>query len=231
MRRLAATFAIAVLVATPLQLRAHRTDEYLQATQLSIARDRIEVNVTLTPGVAVAPRLLATIDHDRDGRISPQEVESYARGVLRDLALTIDGRQYPLTLVRTESASPDEMQDGAGAIRVEAVASITAMTRGKHSIVYNNAHDPADGAYLVNALMPSDPAITIGAQRRDRLQHGIELDVHARDARDVSDLGKVGAAARGSEATALVVGMLAVLVGVRATNATESATVELTLRR
>jgi hypothetical protein len=32
-------------------------------------------------------------------------------------------------------------------------------------------------AYLVNALVPSDPAITITAQRRDVRQHGIELDV------------------------------------------------------
>jgi hypothetical protein len=32
-------------------------------------------------------------------------------------------------------------------------------------------------AYLVNALVPSDPAMTIIAQRRDVLQHGIELDV------------------------------------------------------
>jgi hypothetical protein len=51
------------------------------------------------------------------------------------------------------------------------------MSAGRHLVRLVNTHEPAFSAYLVNALVPSDPAITIAAQRRDVLQHDIELDV------------------------------------------------------
>ena len=199
--RVAAALMIVVLVGA--SVRAHRIDEYLQATRLSIVRDRIVVDVTLTPGVSVASRVLEAIDRDGDARISPQEAEIYGGAVMRGVTLTVDGQRRALTLVRAESSSGDEMLDGAGAMRLEAVASLPAMARGAHAIVYDNWFEQRDGVYLVNALMPADPAITIRAQRRDRQQHRIELDVY------------VGATPSANEGIALLVGTTVVLFGVR----------------
>jgi hypothetical protein len=41
---------------------AHRLDEYLQATRLAVATNRIDLSIDLTPGVAVADQLLVVID-------------------------------------------------------------------------------------------------------------------------------------------------------------------------
>lgn len=56
---------------------AHRLDEYLQATQISVGRDRIVVDIYLTPGTAVAPAILSTIDTNGDGSISSAEGAAY----------------------------------------------------------------------------------------------------------------------------------------------------------
>src|SRR4051812_3412896 len=48
---------------------AHRLDQYLQATRLSLAADQVGVEIDLTPGVEVAPAVFALINTDHDGRI------------------------------------------------------------------------------------------------------------------------------------------------------------------
>ena len=49
--RLAAAGAILLLAGTPAS--AHRLDEYLQATTISVEKDRVQAQIRLTPGVAV----------------------------------------------------------------------------------------------------------------------------------------------------------------------------------
>ena len=47
---------IAAIVALAAPLGAHRLDEYLEATIVSIDRQHVDVQMTLTPGVATLPR-------------------------------------------------------------------------------------------------------------------------------------------------------------------------------
>ena len=58
-----------------MQAHAHRLDEYLQATRVAIARDRIDLEIDLTPGATIAASIATEIDTDRDGRFSPAEGE------------------------------------------------------------------------------------------------------------------------------------------------------------
>lgn len=64
---------ILACLASPLATEAHRLDEYLQATRLSVARDRIDLELDLTAGADVASAVFASIDTNHDGRISPTE--------------------------------------------------------------------------------------------------------------------------------------------------------------
>jgi hypothetical protein len=176
MRRLAWT-TLAILAVSSRPADSHQLDEYLQAARIAIEAHRVVVEMSLTPGVAVASRVFALIDRDGDGRASSAEVDSYARRVLRDVVLSVDGQPVPMTITRAECLSWEEIRAGAGTIRLEAVAETRAVSAGRHQIHLKNMHEPGFSAYLVNALVPSDPAITIAAQRRDVLQHGIELDV------------------------------------------------------
>src|SRR5207344_1946224 len=53
----------------PSRVWAHRLDELLQATQVTIGEDHVVVNVYLTPGILVAPSFDRTIDRDGNGVI------------------------------------------------------------------------------------------------------------------------------------------------------------------
>ena len=155
---------------------AHQLDEYLQAARIAAARDHLVVELSLTPGVAVAPRILPLVDRDGDGRISAAEIERYARRVLGDLELSVDGTAVPLALAHVDCPSWDEIREGTGTIRVEA-RTASGLAAGTHRLHFVNAHEPAMSVYLVNALVPPDPGVTIGAQRRDALQRRVDIDV------------------------------------------------------
>ena len=167
--------AVAFALAWPPAAGAHRLDEYLQATRVDVLRDRVRVEIDLTPGVAVAPSILASIDADRDGRISMAEADAYGSEVLRHVALVQDDQRQTLTLERIEVPSADEILAGMGTIRLEARALVTS-ARGQHRLSFRNSHRTDVGVYLVNALAPSTNQLTIKGQRRDAEQRGIELD-------------------------------------------------------
>src|SRR5262245_48902334 len=139
---------------------AHRLDEYLQATLLSVEKDCVLAQIRLTPGVAVFPAVLARIDADGDGRISSAEQSAYAERVLRDLSLGIDSGSLRLRLVSSRCADTEELKAGLGEIQLEVRADLP---RGgpNRRLVFENHHQPAMAAYLVNALVPGDPGIRL----------------------------------------------------------------------
>jgi hypothetical protein len=153
---------------------AHRLDEYLQATRLSLAANQVGVEVDLTPGVDVAPMIFALINTDHDGRISALEAETYANQVVRETVLEIDGKRSQLAVLRYEFPSFQEMRAGEGMIRIYARA-VWRGSPGAHRLVYQNNHKTDLSVYLVNALRPGTSAIEIIEQRRDPLQRGINL--------------------------------------------------------
>ena len=59
------TLASAILLSLGVPAYAHRLNEYLQATLISIEKDRVQVSLHLTPGVAVSSTIIANIDINR----------------------------------------------------------------------------------------------------------------------------------------------------------------------
>src|SRR5215204_4431439 len=90
--RLRSLAAAALLFALPNIASAHRLDEYLQATRISIDRDRVVVAINLTPGTQIVPSVLAAIDTDRDGKVSDAEGAAYAGEVIQAMRLSVDER-------------------------------------------------------------------------------------------------------------------------------------------
>jgi hypothetical protein len=70
---------------------AHRLDEYLQATLISVDKHQVQLSMRLIPGVAVSSSVIASIDSNHDGVLSQAEQTAYGEQVLRDLSLTLDG--------------------------------------------------------------------------------------------------------------------------------------------
>jgi hypothetical protein len=173
MKRQLAAAAILVLGAMPVP--AHRLDEYLQGTLFSVEKTSLQAQITLTPGVAILPIVIADIDTDRDGTISEAEQRAYAGRVLRDLLLAIDGRRLTLQLSSMRFPTIDDMKEGRGEIQIEFHADFPPGDRNR-KLTFENHHESRIAAYQVNALVPSDPDIRIVKQTRNYLQSTYQLD-------------------------------------------------------
>jgi hypothetical protein len=167
--------AAVVLLLAPTPALAHRLDEYLQGTLISIGKTQLEAQITLTPGIAIFPMLAATIDTDADGAVSETEQRAYAGRVLRDLSLTIDGRPLTPQLLSMQFPSIDEMKEGRGGIRIDFKADLPPGGPSRR-LVFENRHQSKVGAYLVNCLVSRDPDIRIVAQDRNYSQSLYQLD-------------------------------------------------------
>jgi len=165
--------AILILAGTP--AFAHRLDEYLQGTIISIEKGRLQAQMTLTPGVAVSPLLIASIDTDSNGVISQTEQLEYARSVLQDLSLTIDGRHLTPQLVSEQFPTLDELKDGRGEIQLEFKADLPGGGRNR-KLTLENHHQSAIAAYQVNCTVPRDPNIRIARQNRNYSQSSYVLE-------------------------------------------------------
>jgi hypothetical protein len=169
-----ARLAAAILaLATP--ATAHRLDEYLQATIISVEKSRIGAQMTLTPGVAVYPIVLAGIDTDANGTISETEQRAYAARVLQDLRLTIDGHRLTPELVSTRFPTIDDMKEGRGEIQLEFNAALPRGGRNR-KLTLENHHQSRISAYQVNCLVPRDPDIRVAAQTRNYSQSLYRLE-------------------------------------------------------
>jgi len=174
--------AAAMLVLTATPAVAHRLDEYLQATLISVEKNRIQAEIRLTPGIAVLPIVLANIDADGDGVISEAERRAYVQSVLQDFSLSVDGDRLRVQLVSTKFPRIEEMEEGLGEIQLEITADLPS-GYGHRRLVVENHHLNRIAVYLVNCLVPRDPDIRIAIQNRNYEQSFYELDYDQAGAR------------------------------------------------
>jgi hypothetical protein len=174
---------LAAIISAAAVVDAHRLDELLQAARVAISPTSVVVHLDLTPGVALAPEVIARVDGDGDGRVSPLEAEAYARAVMRDLDARLDGIQLPLSLKRVEVPTTEEMLGGVGTVRLELAGETGRTAPGHHVFELRNLHQPEASAYLANALLPDSADVTILRQERDPTQQQfcLHFEMHARD--------------------------------------------------
>lgn len=164
----------------PVTAAAHVLDQYLQVAQIALAPDAVRIELRLIPGVQVANCIIAMIDVDGDGQISSVEEQAYARRVLQDISLEVDGRHTPLELLNIQFPLRREMNEGNGAIRLTLAAASVIGTASEHQLSFRNDHLPEFGVYLANALVPSMEEIKITGQNRDALQHELQINFQAK---------------------------------------------------
>lgn len=180
MRAGSLAFVIVAAIATS-DLSAHRRDEYLQAARLAIAPGRVELQLDLTPGIAVADSVTADIDRNGDGVFSEEERQAYVQRVLGGVSLDVDG--YIVQARSTSASFPngDAFTRGEGVIQLQLEATLPALSAGTHHLTYHNTHRRDIGVYLANALMPDTDRVTISAQLRDPEQRDLTIDYVLRD--------------------------------------------------
>ena len=165
--------ALLALCASP--ALAHRVDEYLQAATLLVSSGRLQLDMRLVPGIEVAQKVLDSIDLDHNGVLSSAEQRTYALHVLRDLYLTLDARPIGLSLTSLRFDRIPALRDGTGEIQLLFDADLPSGGEVRR-LVLENRHRPKISVYLVNSLMPDDPAIRIAKQERNYQQSIYELE-------------------------------------------------------
>jgi hypothetical protein len=182
-RLLATVMLLAVTAATA---SAHRRDEYLQAARLAIDPDRVELELDLTAGIAVASTVIADIDVDHDRVLSDDEMHAYAMIVQRELHLEQDGVRLPLALLESRAATADAMERGEGTLRLRWTAPLPSHDAGTHTVRFRNRHHADVGVYLANVLVPSDDRVAVTRQNRDGDQRELTVDYDLRRARSIA---------------------------------------------
>jgi hypothetical protein len=168
------SIAACFLLMLPASAFAHRLDEYLQATILSVDSSRVGGTMRLVPGVAVASTVIAGIDTNDDGKISGAEEIAYAQRVLKAVSLSLDGRVLPLHLVSMSFPAIDEMKQGIGEIQIGFTANLPS-GGGHRRLIFEN-HQSGNAVYLINCLAPQDKNIQIAGQSRNENQSYYQLD-------------------------------------------------------
>ena len=176
-----AAWAAILLAATVSTLSAHRRDEYLQAARLDIGPDRVDVQLDLTPGIALADRVIADVDHDRNGVVSDAEAGAYAAVVQHDTRLEIDGRTIQARFVEGHPATVEAMRNGVGTLYVRWSAALPPLAPGTHHLRFTNGHHQDIGVYLANVVVPASDRIAVIAQDRsvDQRRFTVTYEVKA----------------------------------------------------
>lgn len=154
---------------------AHRLDEYLQAMIVSIEQRQIQASMRLIPGVAVSSAVIAATDSNGDGVFSEAEQQTYARKVLGDLSLSVDGHTLKPRLRVVIFPTPADMKEGLGEIHIEFDADLPTGEQHR-TLVIENHHEPRISVYLMNSLVPQDRHIRVTAQSRNQNQSYYRLD-------------------------------------------------------
>ena len=167
--------ACAAVLALSAPALPHRLDEYLQLTALSVGPRGVHATLYLTPGVAVAKRVIALMDANGDGVLSAREQKAYATRVAGDLSLSVDGKARAFQLAAFRFPAVGAMRKGEGEIRLDFDAPVLTES-GRHALAFENRHQRPIAAYLVECLVPDDPGLRVVAQSRSREQERYRLE-------------------------------------------------------
>jgi hypothetical protein len=180
--RAACALALMIAIVGGAGVSGHRLDEYLQAARLAIGPDRVEIELDLTPGLALADAIVRDIDRNRDGHLSQDEQHAYGRLVLSALDLEADGRPLAVQLSASDFPDVGAIRRGEGTIRLQTAAALPRLSMGAHALSFRNRHDPNRSVYLANALVPQSDQVEVTAQRRDGDQRDLTIDYVVRAA-------------------------------------------------
>jgi hypothetical protein len=172
----AALVLIAAIVADSTPLSAHRLDECLQAARIAIEPDRVELDLSLTPGVDVIDSIAGEIDRNGDGLLATAEQAAFASRVLGAVTLVHDDHPLKLTLRTTTFPDVNALRGGEGTIRIRAVASVSALAGASHRLSFRNGFRPDVSVYLANALVPESNRVAVIAQHHAGDQRDLTID-------------------------------------------------------
>jgi hypothetical protein len=171
---------VAAIFAAATQTSAHRLDELLQAARIGIADGRVDLELDLTPGAAVADRMINEIDRDGDGSFSDHEERAFVDRVFAAIAMTADGTALRLTPRSFTFPSAAALRTGDSIITMRASGPMPINAVGKHRLAFENDYRRDISVYLANALVPETTRVAVTGQERDGIQSRLIITYEVR---------------------------------------------------
>jgi ABC-type nickel/cobalt efflux system permease component RcnA len=176
----AALLAAAWPLRAPPRVLAHPLDECLQALYVTLGSTGVAIELDLTPGVLVAPQVIALIDTDGDGQITNAEAQAYARSVLDQITVDLDRQPYRLAPTKLAFPPMLNLTAGAGVIQLEAALDSNStqlqLSTGPHEVTVHNTYSPLKSAYQSAVVLQSAAQLSVRQQTRDELQQSLRVD-------------------------------------------------------
>ena len=150
--------------------------------RLALDPSAVQLELALTPGIAVADTVFDEADRNGDGLLSAVEQRAYAAQVLAAISMSVDGtsiRMQPAGLIFPER---EMVRRGEGTIHLRYNAALPRLLDGEHHLVFQNRYRGDIGVYVANALVPDTDRIAVVAQRRDFTQRDLTIDFVLRGA-------------------------------------------------
>jgi len=168
---------LAVGLSLATALHAHRLEGLIQSSLVEIEPSQIRVQVTLIPGVDIAPKIKALLDPNGDGESSEIESKAWTGEFMARQRVTVDGQSLPLTIQTVRSSPLSELADGHAEIVIDYTAELGKLAQGQRTIVCANRYEPIPCIYQCNGIVPKTPGVRIDNHRRDVGQQELTLAV------------------------------------------------------
>jgi hypothetical protein len=156
-------------------LHAHRLEGLVQSSLVEVLPSHIGVQVTLVPGIDIAPKIKALLDPDGDGESSEIESDAWAELFMARQSVTVDGQSLPLVLRNVRISPLAELAGGHAEIAVNFTADLGKFARGPRTIACANRYEPIPCLYQCSGLVPKAPGVRISSHRRDERQQELTL--------------------------------------------------------
>lgn len=141
---------IALIVAVLLCLNttragAHSLDMFAQSQTIQIQPDALLIDWKITPGPLLAYSAWDQADQNQDGKVSPQEAQTWLTPFLSQWSIILDGQSIDNILIKDIHwpATADVLQSGEDPIDIHLAVPLPQSLSGQHSIEIHNANQEA----------------------------------------------------------------------------------------
>lgn len=175
MRTLRAATLLSAILVTGAAF-GHPVHEIVQNAYLTLSPGSVRLELELTAGPQVAPRILRALDSNGDRRITPVEARAYAGRVLAQSQLTIDRRLLKIRILSVDVPSYSAVLGAHGTIRITAVAARPDQV-GATKLAYRNGYSPAESRCDANIFIKAGAGLDYRINGQDRSLNGRALVV------------------------------------------------------
>ncbi len=153
---------------------AHPADSLVQAAYLTLAPQKVKLELDFTPGELVAQGFLGQLDLNRDDLISQEEVKQFSNAMLGKVTLEVNGKAVRLQLESSQIPEVKTVKLGGGQLQLNLTGTIDGLLES-NQFVFKNDFQPVKSAYLANVFVQSAD-VKILSQQRDATQQEFRVN-------------------------------------------------------